>query len=255
MGTLGSVSLADILAHPDHPAYSLERDNALRLAYADDIEEADAPRAELIRLQIEPAGTSGPARRRQRARDLLSRHGRGWAAVTDLVDGYRFYRGFVGHVTLSARELLERGERLFALEPITEVALRGGVRELADRLFAFPLLGRLRALDLAGQGIGDAGVARLAASPHLGNLVAVNLEQNRLTANGLRVLAESGSVPRLRLAGLAGNVEDLRPDSSDDGVELGPPAQQIEDELGGRIRWLHAGAEWAQGEDEALTYS
>jgi len=251
------VSLVDILAHPDDPAYGLERDNTLRLAYADDIEAEDAARAELIRLQIEPAAASGPARRRQRARDLLSRHGRGWAAVTDLVAGYRFYRGFVGHVTLSARDFLERGARLYGLAPITEVALRGGVRENLDAIAASPLLARLRALDLAGQGIGDAGVARLAVSPHLRNLLAINLEQNRLTANGVRALAESRGVPRLRLAGLAGNVEDLRPDTAqgERGEELAPLAQQIEDELGGRIGWLHAGTAWAQDENEALTYS
>jgi hypothetical protein len=246
--------LADILAHPDEPSYGLERDNALRLAYAGAIEPEDPARAELIRLQIEPAGSSGPARRRSRARDLLARHGRGWAAVTDLVDAYRFYRGFTGHVTLSARDFLDRGERLYALAPITEVALRGGVREHLDAVAASPLLARLRAIDLAGQGIGDAGAARLASSPHLGNLIALNLEQNRLTANGVRALA-AGALPRLRIAGLSGNLDDLRPATADGAVELPPLAQQLEDEHGGRIPWLHAGAEWWQDENEALTYS
>src|SRR5262249_54027797 len=115
---IGRLRLA-ILAHPDDPAYSIAADNQLRLAYAAAIEAEDRPRAELITVQIE--GADAPGGRAARVRDLLAKHGRGWSAVKDLVAGYRFYRGFVGHVTITARDLLERGERLFALEPITEL--------------------------------------------------------------------------------------------------------------------------------------
>lgn len=233
--------LADILAHPDDPAYSMARDDALRLAYASLIEVEDHARAELIELQVRKRG---PAR----ARKLLGHHGRGWSAIKDLVPDHRFFRGFVGHMTLSARDFLDRGERLYSLEPITEVALRGGVRDLVDELCASPLLGRLRALDLAGQGIGDAGVARLAASPHVDNLVGLNLENNRLSVAGLRSLAASDGLRGLRLLSFAGNIDDVGPQAG----ELTPLATQLEEEHVGRIPWLHGAAgSWIPGEIEA----
>lgn len=250
---LAAALLADILAHPDAADHNLAADDALRLAYADVIEPRDHARAELIRTQIARAGDSPhPSRRAAtRARELLGHHGRGWAAVTDLVDGYRFYRGFVGQVTLSARTFLDRGARLYALAPITEVALRGGVRELADELFASPLLSRLRALDLAGQALGDAGVVKLAASPHVARLVALNLDENRVSLVGLRALAASPVMRGLRLASFAGNPDDPSAVHSGDDWELPPIGQELEDEAAGRIAWLHGDPSWTEGELEA----
>ncbi len=245
---------ADILAHPDEREYDVARDNALRLAYAALTDAEEHARAELIQAQIDrgAASASAPGRRAARVRELIAHHGRGWSSVKDIVSAYRFYRGFVGHVTLSGRDFLERGARLYASEPITEVALRGGVRDLLDEIFASPLLGRLRALDLGGQGIGDAGAARLAASPHVGNLMAVNLDGNRLTIAGLRALASSDTLPRLRLASFAGNLDDLTREAS--GAELPPLAEQVEEEHGGHIGWLRSGADWLHEEIEVASW-
>src|SRR5262245_22097994 len=69
-GTAVEALRADILAHPEDGDYSLVRDDALRLAYADLIADEDHARSEIITMQIE--GRRGP-----QARKLLAHHGRG----------------------------------------------------------------------------------------------------------------------------------------------------------------------------------
>jgi uncharacterized protein (TIGR02996 family) len=76
---------------------------------------------------------------------------------------------------------------------------RRGVEALA----ASPLLQAATELDLGcGSGIGDEGAALLAASPHLGRLVALSLAVARLTPRGIKALATApwaGGIVRLNL--------------------------------------------------------
>jgi uncharacterized protein (TIGR02996 family) len=113
--------LEAILAEPD--------DDAHRLVYADWLDEhGDADRAEFIRLQVEAARLPvWSARRRElagREGELLQAHEREWAApVGGQVDRWRFRRGFVEKVTLSAVDFLRRGEQLFAAAPVRRINL------------------------------------------------------------------------------------------------------------------------------------
>ena len=77
--------------------------------------------------------------------------------------------------------------------------LAGCDLELAD--FGAPV--RCRRLGLARNAVGDAGVARLAASGTLGGVEVLDLGVNRLTGAALGALA--GRVPRLGWLNLAGN--------------------------------------------------
>jgi uncharacterized protein (TIGR02996 family) len=141
--------LAAVLADPD--------DDAVRLVYADALEEAGQPeRAEFIRVQVElevgnfrcnctceyehglgcPAGRGNTLRRRQW--ELLDTamepqsaafawsqplHSTGIALGRPWPDAFAFRRGFVEAVTLSAESWMAHGDAILAAHPVTQVTL------------------------------------------------------------------------------------------------------------------------------------
>jgi hypothetical protein len=186
--------LARILALPP-----LSEDNALRARLADLIAATDPLRAELIRVQLELHALRRQPVRTARFDELLARegelvqaYGAAWSPIARGVDGIGYRRGLVGMVALPARDFLDHGRELYGMAPITEVALRAPL--VADELFASPLLARLRRLGL--DGLDDDGAARLAASPHARDLVALDVVGGGVGARGLEALA---TLPSLRL--------------------------------------------------------
>src|SRR5262245_35037410 len=90
-------------------------DDALRLVYADWLEERGDPRGEFIRIQCERA--RGDSRTDHqlllREKELRAHYGGQWAGrLRDLVGGYDFGRGLVEDVTVNAQHFLEQGDTL-----------------------------------------------------------------------------------------------------------------------------------------------
>lgn len=192
--------LAAVAAHPE--------DLDARLACADVIHEADAPRAELIRVQVALA-TRGvnPARRihlRERSEALLREHGKRWMGGLKALGAtdFRYSRGFVEEVSLSEQDLAEHGESLFALEPVQRLHLevRKG-KELA-KAAARPWFEQLRWLKLSGSGV-NAAAAALASAEHAGRLEALVMPSVDL--DGVAALAGSETLAGLRSLSLTGN--------------------------------------------------
>ncbi len=192
--------LQDILAHPD--------EDAPRLVYADWLEEAGDPgraaRAEFIRVQYALQGLPpGDARRPQleeRERDLRAAYEAEWAAPLrglGPVRAWEFRRGFVEKVAVRAADFLGVAERIFAVAPVRELRLD------------FDAMGYDRAprrrLEL---------VRGLAASPHLGRLVGLEIDCpsfdflnpsfDTLERNEVRALAQSDRLSRLVSLSLRG---------------------------------------------------
>ncbi len=210
--------LQDILDHPD--------DDAPRLVYADWLEETGEPgraaRAEFIRVQYALQGLPpGDARRPQleeRERDLRAAHEAAWVApLRELgpVQAWEFRRGFVEKVALRAADFLGVAERLFAAAPVRELRLDFGLPYnesstrrpgLVRRLAASPWLGRLAALEIdsPGDSLERAEVRELVRSNHLGGLVALSLRPWCLTGDCLPELLSAPFLPRLRTLRLAG---------------------------------------------------
>ena len=69
----------------------------------------------------------------------------------------------------SGARFLAKAPELYRRAPILHLNLTE-VRAVAAELFASPHLARIESLSLAGNGLGDAEVALLAGSRHLGNL-------------------------------------------------------------------------------------
>jgi uncharacterized protein (TIGR02996 family) len=188
-------------------------DDALRLIYADWIEEHGEPEyAEFLRVQIvlgQNADGKGDlpvserARLHSRERSLLSRNKARWLQpLRDLgawgrVHG-EFSRGFVEDVVIDAAAFLERGEELFRASPVVTLHLkRAG--ELAGQLSRCPLLARVRRLAFEGEdAIAPAGLRTVLESEHLANLDSLYLQKVLLSDADLIGLAGVDRLPSLR---------------------------------------------------------
>jgi uncharacterized protein (TIGR02996 family) len=191
--------LQDICERPD--------DDGLRLVFADWLEEhGQAERAEFIRVQCELAGFPpvAPRRRQLEARQdlLLHRHAAEWLLPLGRLTLIRaeFHRGFVGEVWVEEPDFLVQADYLFASAPVQHLHLAarmihapnlGGTDLPFGQFFLFP-----RAL---------AALPRLAACPHLGRLVTLDLSCNSLGSDGVQALVVSEWFDRLRVLNLARN--------------------------------------------------
>src|SRR5436305_312137 len=127
-------------------------DDAVRLIYADWLEENGDPCGEFIRAQVELALlTADSPRRRElafRAHQLLGLHGEEWAApLRPFVEEWHFRRGFIDNVTVSAKTLIAHGEELFRLAPIQRFRLTGANGDIGF-LSALPPWASITSLDL-----------------------------------------------------------------------------------------------------------
>ena len=97
--------------------------------------------------------------------------------------------------------------------------------------------------------LGDGGLRTLAASPHLGKLVLLQLAWNEISIDGVEALAASKMIPALRDVGLGNNpvgsvteeygVDALSLEIVRDGISLPPLGRMLEAKYG-ELRWLHA---------------
>src|SRR5262249_22626393 len=118
--SLQDAFLADIIAHPE--------DDAVRLIYADWLDEHDQPeRAEFIRLQIARTGSLARNQRLTfdvRERQLLAQHEEEWAGeLREFVASWTFRRGFIEEVSAMLEPFLAGEERLFRLAPVRRLTL------------------------------------------------------------------------------------------------------------------------------------
>lgn len=149
-------------------AAAARHDDAPRRVYADALVEKGDPLGEFIHVQCDLAAGGLPRdealRRRRRERELLKANEERWTAgLARFAHDFRFVRGFVDKLTLSAEDWAARGQELFAAAPaLREVTLTGlweraydnggsektarlVLRRLEDAL-ASPLFGRLEGL-------------------------------------------------------------------------------------------------------------
>jgi uncharacterized protein (TIGR02996 family) len=217
--------LQDILEHP--------ADDGPRLVFADWLEERGAPedraRAEFIRVQFAlrdlPADDPRRQQLEERERDLRVAHEAAWTAPLRRLPlewkrdygavgpSWEFRRGFVEKVAVEAEAFLRIADALFRLAPVQEVRLsydsqarRASQPSALVRLANSPHLERLTALELEAIRPLEHEVQALAGSPHLTRLEALCLTREILTAEWLPHWWKAPFLPRvatLRLRGAA----------------------------------------------------
>jgi uncharacterized protein (TIGR02996 family) len=232
--------LAEICANPD--------DDTPRLVYADWLEDhGDPDRAELIRAQVELARAPAPrsrTRRRQleqRVKALWKQHGKEWAAREGGQERLEHWeRGFCA--TFRAKDvatLIAQLPARLTQAPIQHAGAWNVVRDDIPRLIDWPVLSRLRSLQLFAASlfgeekrrlVGDADLAALVRSPHLTRLEGLDLTQHDIGTEGLRALTHAPTLPALRDLWLYGNRWD------NEGLRIVTSSP-----LAPRLRKLHAG--------------
>jgi uncharacterized protein (TIGR02996 family) len=166
-----------------------------RLRYAEWCDRRGDSRGEFIRLQIGGANSD-------RERELLAAHYDEWVApfapwsAEDVV----FRRGFAEALSLSGRAFISISDGLFRTAPVRDVRLVA-VQPFMTELARTANLTKLDRLDLRGNCIGAAGVKALAASPYLGRLRALDLSHNGLSCDDIRPLLDMPSLVTLDLTG------------------------------------------------------
>jgi uncharacterized protein (TIGR02996 family) len=181
-------------------------DLALRLIYADWLEEQDDPRGEFIRVQCRLAELPDWAPRQallERERQLLGGHQERWLGVLPgLAEGWEFRRGFVEQVRLPAWALIERGAELFREVPVRGLTLLAYPEPaLLDRLAECDALARITELSWP-EGAGT-GFVDLIARRHLERLASLSLAYSRTGEDEVRPLLRSDGVPNLRVLDLS----------------------------------------------------
>src|SRR5262249_53058351 len=148
-----------------------------------------------IRAQCELARSSPDDPRRPHwlavERELLARHRDAWLGpLRSLAYCWEFRRGFPEEVAVETSAFLVNAPFFFARTPLRLARLLragGHVRDLANS----SALGRLAALHLTDNALGNEGVELLAASRHVARLTTLRLGNNNLGDGGAYALAES----------------------------------------------------------------
>lgn len=232
-------------------------EDAPRFAYAGYCDAQGDPYGEFIRAQLARTqalrhGSDEDASRAYDEAQKVRAQQKGTAAwsngVEKLVKHLEFIRGFVDRVVIDARAYLEHTDELYRRAPIRQLVLTG-VGDLAPTIAQDPRLSQIRWLSIDGKPtIGDAGLAAIAASPHLRGLRVLEVSFQGLSMAGLEALCASKQLPSLVYTNVAGNgfedpIEGYGTDWMTgrivpDGVYLSPFGKELEKKYG-ELAWLH----------------
>lgn len=239
--------VARVLANPDP--------DEPRRAFADWGRAHGDPQGELAHQQLLEAaerrkyGRSGPYFLAADA--LLEQYGAVWTKdIEKIARQPRFSRGFVEGITIDAPTFLARAPELYALAPIRAVVLVDAASHV-DALARTPHVARLAAVYFENKSdaspLGDDGLVRFLASPHLGKLAMLAVPFNRITNRGVEALA-AARLPNLRYANFAGNradspVEEYAVDAlsgiiNNNSIALPDFGRELEAKYGEQA-WLH----------------
>jgi uncharacterized protein (TIGR02996 family) len=207
--------LAAIVANPG--------DDAVRLVYADWLDEQEAPtarqrealraRAAFIRLEIEMGGMmpdahSAPNEWEQprfreveaQAAALYKRFHRDWLGDLDRwVPEVHTHRGFVDHIALPARKFIAHGEEIFRLAPTIRNVFIAPLGSNMPALAQCPALRHVRELVFFETPVRAKEAEALADSPYLGDLrhLEIPFTDTRIGPRGAWALAHAKTLTEL----------------------------------------------------------
>lgn len=184
-------------------------DDALRLIYADWLDERGDPRGEFIRIQCAlaklPINDPLQAELTSREQTLRDEHEVEWSRpLHGLVSGWEFVRGILESVSLSAGAFLEHAVEIVRRAPVRRFRIFEAGTCFAQ-LVRSSRLGLARELDLCGNDLGNGGINLLIRSPHLSRVHSLDLSFNGISDTGLLVLGTAENLPGLRELSLNDN--------------------------------------------------
>jgi uncharacterized protein (TIGR02996 family) len=186
-------------------------DDTVRLAYADFLEESGhGDRAEFVRVQVDlarckvgdPANLPLVQRNVRFLRDQVP----AWRDELPRLNGIEwgdFNRGLIEEVQAGTVAALIRHAEIIFAEPAIHILRLARLVDAGD-LAALPQLARLRELRLIRANASDDSLMELFASPHLRNLIVLDLDANRATEWTAAAIAD-GRFPALEEVWLGSN--------------------------------------------------
>ncbi len=238
------------------------RDDAPRERFADLIAAPEPATAAFIRAQVDVARRRRHKPRPDRAVERSARscglpspahEERGLARVAALLDGtvpawaqgLRYGRGFVETATVDGRWFEGHGSDLMALAPIIDVTVHNPPSD-AEALFDSPAWTQVRSLRFSGSPPTIGTLRALSASPYLGNLTVLCIDQAKLPEAAIHLVAAAAGLRSLAYVRADGNqFPDVNPSQDEqDGAVYGEVPSAFAATLAlkhGDRRWLKGG--------------
>src|SRR5262249_14344003 len=156
-------------------------------------------RAELMRLQCDPARRGEPS---ARERELIEKNRAAWLGpLQPFVESARFERGLM-LVTVSMRTFLSKAFQSAATHALRSARAAGmelwGNPKHWSRVGPSAVFASVHHLRLTGRAIGRLAVPALAGSTHLAALHTLDLDDTYLSEANLSALLDPARLPRLR---------------------------------------------------------
>jgi uncharacterized protein (TIGR02996 family) len=209
----GDALLQAIVEDPD--------DDALRLIYADWLQDHGAPSAaEFIRLELAmhphllpdgypPDPWDDPEYHSLHARweELVDQHSTtDWfSRLYPLVTEYYTERGFVFSIKVTAKQFVSRAAEIVAAAPLLDRVILERLGRHMPALARRPELAQIRNLVFFETTLGNAGLSELCYAPDLANLRNLDAMSNRIDTTGALTLAGSPVLTGLEKLDLSGN--------------------------------------------------
>lgn len=193
--------LKEIAQHPN--------DDALRMIFADWLDERGDPRGEFIRAQCELANGCWGMRRtllQSKSKILLKKHGAAWREPFKKWGNVAFDKGLPERISVTATSFLKHGSKIVDDPRICQVRLIDDLKPFIDRLAKSKPLRRVTSLALNNNGMPPAQFANLfKACLSFPQLRRLDLSQNRLDVHAMKALAKT-DMPKLEHLDLASNM-------------------------------------------------
>lgn len=184
--------IAEIIANP--------RDDALRLIFADFLEEQGDPRAEMIRLQFQLREISpfDPQRPKLRKRELkLMREHGGFGSAPGVVKVLDTHGGFVDSIEVTVARFLKLQEEIFKAAPIRELHLKAKSKKF-DQVRQADVLKQLAKINLRQNDASDEELIRFVRSPNLQNLECLEIHSGEMSVSVVEALATAENLRGLK---------------------------------------------------------
>lgn len=205
--------LTAIVANPD--------DDAPRLIYADWLDERnrgdDAARAAFIRLQCRLESPTIRAQERRQlqsaAKAILKNHEKTWTEPLRAIKGvrsYRFRRGFLDGITISATTFVKNAQKIFEAAPTIRSAYFPEASNEVHQLAQCEYLSRLAVIDLhkmcvCGHCPIHNDLLALFYCEHLKSLQHLNISHNRIDIRLIKSFVDINQFPGLTYLNLSNN--------------------------------------------------
>ncbi len=194
-----------------HAIRARPEDDLPRLVYADWLDEAGDPLAQLIRIQCRRARLSPHAGEWEalghEEAALIAQHREAWCEPIAEITGANpvYIRGVIAHLDVTGSVLVKRANRLLQLAPLVHSLRIRDLRQTLPEIAESPWLERITHLDLSGNSLGSRHLAVIARSAARASLRQLQMNGCELNAVSIAALSDGDAFANLHALHVASN--------------------------------------------------